>query len=148
MNVYLAGPITGSTVDECNSWRKIALEDLNSDHRINAYSPMRNKDYLPEGPLDAHTVVEDEVGKVLSSGSGILARDWWDVKRCDVLFVYLHGTKRVSIGTVMEIAFAKAAGKVIVGVIDDRHDHPFITECVTHRCPDLSTALEIVKRIA
>jgi hypothetical protein len=45
---------------------------------------------------------------VLSCARGITTRDYNDCKRCDILVANFLGADKISIGTVMEIAWAKA----------------------------------------
>lgn len=150
LKVYLAGPITGQTVSGCTTWRHRAKEYLDS-LGFDAFSPMRGKDYIEDGvPLPAFYKREPDpthISGILSSARGVLARDHWDVKRCDILLAYFHEAERVSIGTVMEIAFAHAYDKPIVGVVDEIHEHPFVCECITHPCDNLEDALEVIKRL-
>lgn len=144
LKAYLCGPMTGQTVDQCSGWRELAAERLGDLYHC--VSPLRGKDYLPPGPLSAFANIENEVGAVLSGAKGILHRDTWDVRRCDITFAIFQDTEIVSIGSVMEIAFAHAFHKPIVAVIDERHRHPFIVEAVTHLCPDYDTAIEVMRR--
>lgn len=145
LKAYLCGPMTGQTVEQCSSWREEATRRLSD--LFHCMSPLRGKEYLPPGPLDAFANVENEVGAVLSGAKGILNRDRWDVERCDVVLAIFESTKIVSIGSVMEIAFAHAYHTPIVAVVDQRHMHPFIVEAVTHLCPDFDTAIEVMRRL-
>lgn len=145
LKAYLCGPMTGQTMKQCSGWRDKAEKELRG--YFECVSPLRGKDYLPPGKLEAFVNIQHEVGAVMSGAKGILSRDTWDVRRCDVTLANFEETDRVSIGSVMEIAFAHAYRKPIVAVIDERHRHPFIVEAVTHLCPDLDTALEVMRRL-
>lgn len=145
LKAYLCGPMTGQTMEQCSPWREEAAELLGDD--FDCVSPLRGKEYLPPGPLDAFANVDNEVGAVLSGAKGILNRDRWDVSRCDVVFAYFHETAIVSIGSVMEVAFAHVYQKPVVAVIDERHMHPFMVEAVTHHCPDFETAIKVMRRL-
>ena len=83
----------------------------------------------------------------LCSPRGITVRDRWDALRCDVMLVYLLGAERVSIGTVMEIAWADAQRTPIVLVMDEEnlHNHSMIRESVGYIVKDLGSACEIVR---
>ena len=135
--VYLAGPITGLSYDGATDWRDQAMQ-IFATAGIDAYSPMRMKTYL----LDETKISDSYESSVMSSQRGIYARDYYDCKTKDALFVNLLGTlrydvdTRVSIGTVMEIAWATAHQKPIVLVMEKEpgkniHDHAMLREA----CP-------------
>ena len=149
MNVYLAGPIAGTSYAECTTWRDKVKSDLQACG-ITAFSPMRAKQYLS----DVDSFVKNCDGhdfRLLSSNRGIMTRDRWDATRCDLLFVNVLGAKEVSIGTVMEIAFADLYRIPIVCAIepsgDNPHDHGMICEAIGFRVPTIDEAVEITKAV-
>ncbi len=148
--VYLAGAITGLTFDSAEDWRAMARADL-AAAGIKALSPLRGKEYLRGIPaLTADCKGYGDIN-VMSSPRGIMTRDRYDAMRCDVLLVNLLGADRVSIGTVMEIAFADAVRTPIVMAIEpsgNPHEHAMISEAVGFRVPTLEGALHVVKAIA
>lgn len=146
LKAYLCGPMSGQTMNQCSTWRTKAVEELWDYYEC--LSPLRGKEFIPaDQVLDPFTNTQNEVGSVMIGAKGILSRDTWDVSRCDVILAVFEDTDRVSIGSVMEIAFAHAYRKPIVAVLDDRHRHPFTVEAITHLCPDLDTALEVMRRL-
>jgi len=147
--VYLAGPIAGLNYAGATEWRDIAKRELNAVG-IEAYSPMRAKQYLKG--VASFSVDGDEYKtlSVLSSNRGITTRDRFDCTRVDVVLAYLLGAERVSIGTLMEIAWADAARIPIVAVMEDKgnvHDHGMVSECIGFRCTTLEEALNVTKAI-
>jgi len=151
--VYLAGPISGLSYTEATNWRQEVTNQLLRSG-IKALSPLRAKVYLRECTQIADHYSDDDIDKTaftnMSTSRGITTRDRFDCLNCDVLFVNLLGTKKVSIGTVMEIAWADALRKPIVLVIEDEdnlHDHAMIRECVGFRVPTIREGVEIVKAI-
>lgn len=143
--VYLAGPITGLEYGGAVDWRENAKKKLMGP--VDAYSPMRAKDYLDGvGPLESQYFDLS----VMSSPRGIMTRDRWDATTCDVMLVNLLGAKRVSIGTVMEIAWADLSRIPTVVVIEESgnvHEHAMITEAIGFRVPTLDEGINIVKAI-
>jgi nucleoside 2-deoxyribosyltransferase len=140
--VYLAGPISGCTFEGCTDWRS-QVQRMFPDHVV-GLSPMRQKEYLK----DATAIADDYPETVLSSQRGITTRDRWDAMRCDALFVNLLGATRVSIGTVMEMAWADAKRIPIVLVMEKEgnlHDHAMLREVVGFRVPDLDEGVEVIK---
>lgn len=149
--VYLAGPIAGATYDGCTEWReqvKTALADVG----VYAYSPMRAKERLSEFQVMGYEYdTIDGQKSPMTSARGITTRDRNDCMKCDALFVYLLGqTERVSIGTVMEVAWADSQRIPIVLVIEDEgniHDYPILRECVGFRTPSIDEAIAITKAV-
>jgi nucleoside 2-deoxyribosyltransferase len=144
--VYLAGPITGLDYEGATDWRYAATRLLAPE--IKALSPMRGKEYLSH--VKEFTMDGDRYSpfSVMSSNRGIMTRDRWDATRCDVLLVNLLGAKRVSIGTVMEIAWADAVRTPIVCIMEPEgnpHEHGMILEAIGFRVPGLEEALHIIK---
>jgi nucleoside 2-deoxyribosyltransferase len=152
--VYLAGPITGLTYDEAIDWRG-GVEKVLRDYGVHPLSPLRGKDYLrPLGVLDdagdmeksAYAMNEDWP---LSTPKGITVRDRNDVRTCDAVLVNLLGAERVSVGTVIEIAWADAyrVPSVIAMEKDNPHRHAMINEVAGLIVPDLDMAVRCVLTI-
>lgn len=142
--VYLAGPISGLGYGEATDWRKTAKQYLNRGG-ISAFSPMRGKDFLKkEVSLDANC----EYGELspIATPKGIMTRDRYDATTCDVLLVNLLGATRVSIGTVMEIAWADGKRIPIVCAIEatgNVHEHAMIDQAIGYRTATLKEAINI-----
>lgn len=147
MNVYLSGPVTGCDFDEMTSWRGIARRIL-LETGIRPVSPLRGK----EGWFQ-----EDQAkGGELPYRPGhnprqIVSRDHFDVLKADILLVNLLGAKRVSIGTVCEMAWAYDRHIPIIGVLEDGgtpHHHEFVLQMLTDRFDNLDDALQQVIEMA
>lgn len=135
-SVYLAGPITGQSFTDATDWRDQAMQVFESAG-VQAFSPLRAKTYLQQ----EHSIGDCYNDTVMSSQRGIFARDSYDCMNCDLVFVNLLGAERVSIGTVMEIAWAWAFRKPVVLVMEpteNLHDHAMIREA----CPLTTHTLE------
>lgn len=147
--VYLAGPISGLDYKGATDWREVAVAELD-EAGIKGLDPMRGKSYLSDmKDLDANCTIYGKIN-VMSSPKGILTRDRFDATRCDVLLVNLLGAERVSIGTVMEIAWADLCRTPIVCVVEaegNLHDHAMINEVVGFQVSTLEEALAICKSI-
>lgn len=147
--VYLAGPITGLTFDGAEDWRKEAIAALGK-HGITGLSPLRAKEYLREIGKISGTGEEYAHMGVLSTPRGVTTRDRYDATRCDVLFVNVLGAKSVSIGTVMEIAWADSKRIPIVMLTNEGnpHEHMMINECIGFKCYSFEDAIHVIKAIA
>lgn len=148
--VYLAGPITGLSYDESVNWRD-NVELTFEESPILTLSPMRSKPELSE-----HNVIEkvfelkDNVQNSLCCSRGIITRDYNDVKNCDAILVNLQDESKISIGTVMEIAWAKAFQIPVVAIVsekDELYNHPMINECIGFRTKSIEDACEIIKAL-
>lgn len=144
--VYLAGPMTGATPNYCHEWRNEASKFL-KPLGFRCLSPLRGKYYesddIPMQAFPERQMMESDMQRVLASAKGIFGRDHYDVKRSDIIIANFNASPQISIGTVMELALAYAYKKPVVATLDERHDHPFVVETITHLCPDLDTVLRV-----
>lgn len=115
---------------------------------IVGYSPLRAKDYLLDrGVLSGHP--DAYADQVLSSAKGILSRDRWDVATCDAMLVNFIGAEKISVGTVMEIAYADAYRKPVIVAMeqDNIHHHAMLDQSVGWIADDLDFAIDLTKAI-
>lgn len=148
--VYLAGPITGLSYDRASDWRRGIISAL-AAVGIKALSPMRAKEYLAQlaAPISGTGEEYAHLGP-LSLPRGVMTRDRFDATRCDVLLVNLLGAKTISIGSVMEIAWADTHRIPIIAVMEpagNPHEHMMINEALGYRVASLDDAVHIVKAI-
>jgi nucleoside 2-deoxyribosyltransferase len=146
--VYLAGPITGLNYNGCTEWREEVTAALAPG--IKAFSPMRAKAYLKSIAEISGTGVEYAHMGVLSQARSVMTRDRFDATRCDVLLVNLLGAKAVSIGTVMEMAWADLARTPIVCVMEktgNQHEHMMVNEAIGFRVETLDEAVHVINSI-
>ena len=148
--MYGAGPITGLDYDGAQSWRDYAKEKL-AEKGVKLVSPLRAKDYLRGIPaLTADCAGYGELN-CMSSPRGIMTRDHYDATRADAILVNLLGATRVSIGTVMEIAWAWDNGVPVVVAMEETgnpHEHAMITEAIGFRVTTLDEAIHVIAAIA
>jgi len=143
--VYLAGPITGLTYDEGNAWRVDAHAQL-TEAGIEAYSPMRAKEYLrSEGVLQG-----SYTEGLFSSSRNIMTRDYDDCSKADLILCNLLGATKPSLGTVMEIAWAYSHRIPLVIIMEKEgnpHEHPMIAEAMGFRVDNVDHGIYIAKRV-
>ena len=123
--VYLAGPITGQSYGGSTGWRE-SVKSVLAEVGIDGYSPMRGKAYLSK----EDKVKDSYADHTMSSINGINVRDYNDCKTADAILVNFLGCgSRVSIGTVMEIAWARAFQIPVVIIMEEEnvHDHGMLT---------------------
>ena len=150
-SIYLAGPITGLSYGEArHGWRERFAEIMTRLEAtdIALFSPMRAKHHLSDVEnLDGNTAAYSE-GPAISSASGIVCRDRNDVKNCGVVVANLLGAEIVSIGTVMEFAWADAFGTPLIMVIEDEgniHEHLMMEDVAGYRVNNLEEAAFLAK---
>lgn len=164
MKIYLAGPITGLSWKEATEWRNWVTREL-QPLGIQVYSPLRFKNYLSHldkssvDPSDSAVELSGKDDKpvladhydefVLSTQKGIMTRDRWDATRCDVLLVNFLNAKKVSIGTIMEIAWAdsKRIPTIVVMEPDNIHKHAMLLEAAGYVVKSLDEAVLVVKAL-
>lgn len=150
MIVYLAGPIAGRSGVHATVWREYAATYL-AQFGIRSLSPMRGKSALRSAArisTDFHDY--KDLGHFYTA-KGIMTRDFNDVKRADVLLVNLLGAASISIGTVMELAWAFQLQKPAVVAMEPEgnpHDrHPMVAEAIHFRVESLEDAIHSVALI-
>lgn len=132
--VYLAGPIEGA--GDPQSWRERTGMMLRTSG-IGAVDPY-------------HKVVSDNPSHRAHTDRSITDRDHYHASRCDMLLVNFLGCEQVSIGTVMEIAWAYNNHIPIVIVTRwkegsrHHHDHPMIRGCASFIVDTISEALQMI----
>lgn len=126
--VYLSGPISGLTYQEARyGWR--ASFNAQLDEGITALSPMRHEGHLAEIKGTLEKAYPDNL---FSRPKMIVAKDFLDIKLSDIVIANFEFAKRPSVGTFVELGYAKALGKTIIVIKNDDTDaiynHPFIDE--------------------
>ena len=149
--VYLAGPIAGLDYTGATDWRDEAIADL-AAAGIKGLSPMRAKEYLKNVSRDVgFSATCEEYGHLspMSGPRGIMTRDRFDATRCDVLLVNLLGATTVSIGTVMELAWAdlKRTPSIVCMEPGNVHEHCMVSEATGFHVHSLQEGLDVAKAI-
>lgn len=141
MKIYLAGPISGLGWDEATKWRNKVSNHL-TEFGIETLSPLRYKNFLST----EKALADHYNDRPLATTRGIYTRDRWDVSRSDLIFVNLLGAKTISIGTVMEIAWADMLNKPIIIVAEEgnAHLHAMVVESAGYIVPTLEDGIDVV----
>lgn len=140
--VYLGGSMTGLTLAEVQSWRKTAAAKLD-EAGFTVLDPARGLMFLkPE-----ETVKDAYVDEFTESKHTVFERDKFDVTRADISILNLLKAKRISIGTMMEMAWGHLTGKFIVVVMEregNPHMHAFVREASSIIFEDTDEAVDYV----
>lgn len=141
--MYTAGPIKGLTYDGASTWREYVHSEMQDIAPwIKTVSPVRG-DHAQKGT--EQVIMNDSKEHVFTTKYAINQRDYNDVKRSDIIFVNLLDTDVVSIGTVMEIAWARAFDKPVVMMMKDGniHDHPLLRYPAGYIVDDLDLGIHV-----
>lgn len=149
-HVYLAGPITGCTYEECVNWREDFLRSMPKS--IKCCSPMRGKTSRgstcrEEADVNAARGASDGF---LRTDAAIMHRDYFDCTRADVIVFNFLGATRVSVGTVMEAAWGYQNHTPMVFIMEPNgnlHDHPMMRQCIGFRCATVEEGKKAVLAI-
>jgi len=144
-SVYLAGSISGLTHAETQEYYAETTALL--PDWLTPVSPMRDKDALKTGAVIDKAY--EEHGH-LYTGAGIFARDYSDVLRCDCVLANFARARKVSVGSMFELAWAWQLRKPTVIVLEAGgrfHDHPFVRQSTPFIYEDLRPAVECLKSI-
>ena len=144
--VYLAGPIRGLDYETAMGWREEVVWEF-EDLPITCISPMRDKEDL----IEEKCLVSAYSG-LLTKGRHIYARDFNDVKRCDVVlvnFLYVPVGHQVNGGTAWEIGLAHAWQKPIVICVteDNPYYHSLLVNSVGFVVETLEDGIVAVKSL-
>jgi hypothetical protein len=143
--VYLAGPVTGLTYDGAEDWRAFAAGKLFA-RGVHAISPLRGQEYLRSIGEISPTGEGYATMHPLSSPRAIASQNRFDATRCGLMLVNFLGAQRVSIGTVMEIAWADLKRIPVVVAMEPEgnpHEHILINDAITHRTTTLEQAIDL-----
>jgi len=142
--VYLAGPILGCTKGEANDWRQyvhqqfLAYDDRNV---IVGISPLRCE------PLIGDRYSTDYPDPRFGTPEAIAAKNMHDVQNCDMILAYMPKEMgdNISLGTICEIAWARAWDKQIILVSDHPKilKHPVVQACRNWQLSTLDEAIEV-----
>jgi nucleoside 2-deoxyribosyltransferase len=133
-SVYLAGPIAGLTSEQAREWRRGAAGYLRN-YGIEAYDPL-------DGPAEKGSITLSA-----QTPRGILAQNLHYCTRAGIILCNFTGATRVSIGSIMECAWAFQLRKPLVVVADDHHDHEMLNPATDFSCEGLDEALHVVRML-
>ncbi len=127
LKVYCAHPISGLTWDAVVDYYngiKAKLEDIGLD----VFQPMTGKGEIRSEVNGRFQSVDFK--SAVASNHAIFERDQWMVRNSDILYLDLTGADAVSIGCMMELAWAALLGKYTVVVMEkgNIHRHAFVVE--------------------
>jgi len=142
LKIYVSRPICGCSYPEVVGWYDQTIKKLRK-MGYSVYHPMTNKKALrTETEFKAHGYGNPE-----STNHAIFERDRWMTENCDVFITYLANAQIVSIGSMMELAWASLLGKHTIVVIDKEniHEHAFVLEAADLVLPTYEEAMKYLR---
>lgn len=127
-SVYLSGPISDMTFKGASDWREV-MTSIFQHNGFRVLDPMRGKSFLSNQKSIKREVYEKMKRPDLSD-KALVNRDHADVGDAEIIIVNLLPAKKVSIGTMFELAWAMHLRKIVVILMQEGnpHDHPFVRE--------------------
>ncbi len=140
--VYLAGSITDCTKGEANDWRHNVSARL-KEHGIIGISPLRCEPLIGERYQLTHQDPRFGTAKAIAS------KNFFDVQSCDITLAYMPrevNERRLSIGTICELAWATALRKPTILVTDYPfvRDHPVVQANASWTLETLDEAFDVI----
>ena len=155
IKVYLSGPMSGLIVQEATKRRFFYEQNLGPE--FETISPMRDWHLISGREFEdyADDIIAPQVDKPESTTNfacdkEIFMRDKFDVIHSDCVIVDVLDSKKVSIGTAFEIAWANEFTVPIILVMEEKdnpHDHAFIKECSSFRVHTRERAVDVIRSV-
>lgn len=123
--IYCVHPISGLSADEVFEYY-VDIEKTLTVMGYDVLHPMFGKEFLR---TEMKFKAEDNRSP-LTTNHSIVERDHWMVYQSDIVYANLTGAEIVSIGSVMELAWAYMYRKQTIVVMEEKniHRHAFVME--------------------
>ena len=147
--VYLVGPITGLSYAGCTEWRDAVKKELEETGIYHCLTPMRGKKHLI-GHEDIPANIPDHIRRPGCTSHDILARDYYDCMRSDVIFSNLLGADMSSIGSMFELAWSwgnPRSFSVVIMESDNPHQHAFPIQAGSVIFPSIDQGMTYMKKV-
>lgn len=144
MKIYCVGGITGLSAKEVFDYYDFIKDEL-KHIGFDVFHPMVGKDYMRN---EEEFKSEGYTCSPLTEDNAIFNRDKWMVQHSDIVFAdFTRSTKRASIGTCFEIAWANLSGKMVISVVPkgNIHNHVFIKQACSAVFETTDEALAYLK---
>ena len=155
--VYLSGPIKGLDFYEATGWRASVASTLSrrSGGCIQALSPMRGKEALRNVPV----LGGNHPDILNATREAIWSRDRYDVERADAMLAFFgeRVVGRLSVGTLVEIAWAGARALPVVAVVPldtkgwseilEMLQHPLVAPAIGWQPNNMEDAIKVLLQL-
>ena len=129
--IYLSGAMSGVSWEEQTEWRKQVAYIINDSHR------KKNVDFFD--PTKFYNFLE----KQQKSEREIMEFDLYNLRNSDLVIANINN--QWSLGTMCELILAKEYKIPVIGWNSCGEElHPWLSECFTRMCDDISETVEHV----
>jgi nucleoside 2-deoxyribosyltransferase len=138
LTVYIAIPISGRSYDEVTA-EIFRIKDFLECLGYKVFHPLSAKGYL----RTEVNFKKDGYGNPPSTNHAIFERDRWMIEQSDIVLMNLTDATAVSIGCMMELAWASMLGKQTIVAMDEEniHRHAFVLEAADIVFPTMGEAV-------
>ena len=139
--LYLAGPMAGLGYASASTWREKVTEGLSDI--AECLSPLRGE-MLSNGVYSATATN----ASVFNTQNAIIGRDRADCCGSNLIFMNLLGAKKVSIGTMVELAWADGSRVPIIVCIEKNgnpHDSEYVRGLATYVVSSLEEGIAVAR---
>lgn len=145
MKIYIAGSISGQSGEDVVSYFKNTKSRL-IGMGFEVFSPMTGKGFFRNEIKFKASGYNNPV----STNHAIIERDHWMVSTVDIVYCNLTMAKNVSIGSMMELAWAHHMGKhtVLAMQADNIHQHAFVIEAADIIFESHEDAIEYLSKLS
>lgn len=155
-SIYLAGPILGKTKTEAKAWKQKLVQlvsgEIMSSENWESYETFCWKDPLRCEPLIGDTYETHYDDPKFGTAKAISAKNWYDVSHADLIVAYMPAEMgdAISLGTLVEMAWANALGKTVILVSDHPkiNAHPIVDRIASWKLTTLEEAAEVIVGLA
>lgn len=130
--IYLAGKMSGLSLEEMNGWRIKATDRFNNYERENVQIETFNPCFFYNFDLNPETYTEKEVKRF----------DLYHVKSSDIVLFNLDHPN--SIGSAIEIHMAHDEWKIPVIAFGTTINHPWMMESIDKVCETMEDAIDYI----
>ncbi len=145
LTVYLAGPISGLRQADAIEWRRLAREELEKAGQYRCIDPMRGHD-----SRRAEEALRADGHNWPYGPKAVFLRDRHDVARSQILLVNLLGATKVSLFTMMEMAWAYDQRSFVLTVMEPEgnvHEHLAVTEASSLVVSTMADAIKYLRQV-
>lgn len=137
VKIYLAGAMSGLTLKEQLEWRKEFISLVQKSYGY--INPRKIARFF--NPPEYYNYEN----KLHKSEREVFEFDLYNLRQSDIVVVNFNNPN--SIGTAMELMYAKQLGKPVVGISTGSGNnlHPWLIECTTRMCTSLKEATQYVE---
>ena len=141
MNIYLAGQISGLTKEEAFGWRDCLKDKLEYLPNVRVLVPERADFVGGSGDGDASYLQEIDRQR----GEEAAQKDFNAICCSNIVLFNLLYTRKISIGTLIEMGWAFTLGKYVLVVLQPGtvYDHSFVHWCASQIVDNLDEALRV-----